>query len=86
MINDKENSDITPVAAGVAAVATAIATATTVTAITPVAVVINRSKMRTSLVERRERRCHHPNNDNGNDTTNDINGDNNNVDENGSLY
>ena len=71
-MNDEENSDGTPVAAGVAAVATA----TTVTAITPIADVINRSRMRTSLLDRRERGCHHPNNDNENDTTNDINGDN----------
>ena len=71
-MNDEANIDEYPVAAGVAApaIAPATATATTATAITPVADVINRSRMRTSLIDRRQRSYHLSTNNSYHDTTN----------------
>eukprot|EP00751_Fragilariopsis_kerguelensis_P018237 CAMPEP_0170852712 /NCGR_PEP_ID=MMETSP0734-20130129/12055_1 /TAXON_ID=186038 /ORGANISM="Fragilariopsis kerguelensis, Strain L26-C5" /LENGTH=166 /DNA_ID=CAMNT_0011223201 /DNA_START=66 /DNA_END=566 /DNA_ORIENTATION=+ len=81
MMNDEANSDEHPVAAAAAATTTATATATvtattTAIAITPVADIINHSRMRTSLIDKRQRDCHLSNNNNENDTNNISNGGN----------
>ena len=76
MMNDEANSDEHPVAAAAAATTTATTTTTATIAITPVADIINHSRMCTNLIDRRQRDCHLSNNNNEHDTNNISNGGN----------